>query len=382
MFKKTNEYLKKAIRSLIVSPVVTYAVSPQEVSMATTYNSISTLARCVDLLIDSAANIPLNVFEFNGSYYKTIDKPPKWAKLLTAPSPTVDTLDFYKGIYKQLIFTGTCLIYDTGAELEIIPSYTFNPGANTFVISGKTYPNDSAFALINLLHSKNSPLAVPYISRVSSEVSLINTMLKFEKSYYKNNGFPGIILKTERPLSTKLKERILTEYSDFTSIIRGKAGAPYILDSGMEVQELQKNFKDLEFRESLKDVETKIISNLGIPPLLLNSGNNANITPNIKLFYTTTILPLVNSVASVLTLHSRQAYKSIYVVRPDISTVSALKADFISESNAIKSIYAVGLISRNEARAKLQFSKLDEEPHFLEPANIAGSAVDPNSGKE
>ena len=42
--------------------------------------------------------------------------------------------------------------------------------------------------------------------------------------------------------------------------------------------------------------EKIILKALGIPPILMDSGNNANIRPNMRLYYLETILPIVRKI--------------------------------------------------------------------------------------
>ena len=68
---------------------------------------------------------------------------------------------------------------------------------------------------------------------------------------------------------------------------------PLILDGGIEVDSISNiSFKDLDFQTAILDNEKIILKALGIPPILLDSGNNANIRPNLRLYYLETILPI------------------------------------------------------------------------------------------
>ncbi len=358
------------------------STSITEIDMSSTYEAISVLSRCIDMIVNSAIEVPLNVYEFNGRYYKPVERRPSWAKLLNSPSTEMDTHMFYKTIYRDLLFKGNTLLYNTRLEWQYIPEYTLDLTNGKLRIGDKEVPYTDDFVFIRLLHGSNEYFAKPYIDRVSSEIDLIKKMLKFQSQYYKNNGIPGVILKTERPLSASLKARLLEEFKSMTSIMTGKAGDPYILDGGIEVEQLTRSFKELEFRESLDDLESRIIRNLGIPEVLIKGGNNANITPNVKVFYNFTIKPLVETVASALTHHIKLVYrgtKNDIVIRPDFDAVNILRDDFNSYSASVRGLFTTGIISRNEARELLRLEKTDEDI-FLTPANIAGSANDPSVG--
>ena len=61
---------------------------------------------------------------------------------------------------------------------------------------------------------------------------------------------------------------------------------PLILDGGLEVDEISNvNFKELDFQAAIEEHEKIILKALGVPPIMLDSGNNANLRPNMRLYY-------------------------------------------------------------------------------------------------
>ena len=375
MIQKAIGRVKASLINLFISPQ--YG-APVEISMDSTYNAISTLARCVDLLVNSCAKVNLELYEDKGYFRPYAVKPNPFYKLIQNPSKDVDTLSWYKQVYRDLLFKGSCLIYNTRLELQIIPDYIIK--RDGYLIEGKLYPKDD-FIFINLLSQSDSLTGIPYMKRVEEEIEVIKYMIKFQRLYFKNNGIPGIVLKTDRPLSDKLKDKKTREFVNMTSIIQGRAGTPYILDDGTDIKELQHSFRDLQFVESLDSLERRIVQNLGIPYILLNSGNNANISPNVKLFYGTVIEDFTRSVASAFTLHMQRIYRTkSQVVDADFTSIPLLTDDFATKASSIQGLYTTGIISKNEAREVLKFEKLSDGDTFLTPQNIAGSAQNPSTG--
>ena len=119
-----------------------------------------------------------------------------------------------------------------------------------------------------------------------------------------------------------------------------------ILDGDLKVNPLsQTKFNELDFEDSVRSHELKVLKALGVPPILLDSGNNANIRPNIQLFYEATVLPR----------EATQYYQGL------VNT---------------------GIMTINEARGELRLEPSTEEHADLLriPQNIAGSAEDPSEG--
>lgn len=354
--------------------------SPTVIDMSITYDAVGTVARCVDLLVNSCARIPFIVVEEKEYYYLPKTKIPKFSTMLKNPSTEYDTLAFFKNIYRDLIFKGSCLLYNTNLELQYIPNYSYNNGV--YIVDDKYKMNAEECVFVNMLNSMDSKFAAPYISRISKELNIIQYMLKFQEQYFKNNGFPGVVLKTERPLSEKLKDRYLKNFKAMISIMQGRAGEPLLLDDNMSIENFTHSFKELEFSNGLKNLSIQIHQNLGIPDVLINGGNNANISPNVKLFYSTTVSDFVYAVASALTFHARTNYPEFknLTILPDFSDVHIMQDDFATRSNSIKNLYTVGIISKEEARQQLKLPPPSTDQTFLTPANIAGSAVNTTEG--
>ena len=110
---------------------------------------------------------------------------------------------------------------------------------------------------------------------------------------------------------------------------------------------------------------------LGVPPILLNSGNNANIKPNLELLFYLNIIPMLGKFVS--------AYEYYFAFDIEIKThkVPALKPDLKAEADRVSSLVNNGIITGNEGRATIRLDKLDdpEMDKIRIPANISGSAT-------
>jgi hypothetical protein len=113
---------------------------------------------------------------------------------------------------------------------------------------------------------------------------------------------------------------------------------------------------------------------LGVPQILLDGGNNANISPNLRLFYLETVLPINRSFVSAV-----ERYFG-YDIEPITSSVSALQPELKDVAAYLTSLVNGGVLSPNEARVELRYEKLAGHDEIRIPANIAGSAVDSSQG--
>jgi hypothetical protein len=130
----------------------------------------------------------------------------------------------------------------------------------------------------------------------------------------------------------------------------------------------------MDFDVSIARHNTKILNALGVPEVLFNGGNNANISPNLRLFYLETVLPVVRSFVSAV-----ERYFG-YDIEPITNNVSALQPELKELSAYLTSLVNGGIITPNEARVEIRYEKMTGHDEIRVPANIAGSAVNPNVG--
>jgi phage portal protein BeeE len=168
------------------------------------------------------------------------------------------------------------------------------------------------------------------------------------------------------------------------SIIRGQAGKPFIADNSLKIDTLQHSLKDLQFNEGVDQLTKRITSALGIPEVLLTSGNNANLLPNYKLFVFNTVYPLVLNVANNLTVHFHKFYRGTNGLKvvPNLERLPLLADDQLNISNSIKTLVTTGIITPNEARLRLHYLAHSDPmaDDLLFPQNITGANFEPSPG--
>jgi HK97 family phage portal protein len=183
-----------------------------------------------------------------------------------------------------------------------------------------------------------------------------------------------VFLKSPNTLSEKIKERMMVSWqSRYKPDAGGKR--PLILDGGLEVDSISRiNFKELDFQSAITENEKIILKALGIPPILLDSGNNANIRPNLRLYYLETVLPIVRKLNFSLSRYFG------FECKEDITDIPALQPELRDSAAFYTSLVNGGIITPNEAREALGYEPVDDAENIRVPANIAGSASNPSEG--
>lgn len=300
-------------------------------------------------------------------------------------NPYYDKSKFYTNCVLDFLLEGNIFIYFDGAFLYHLPAVnvTVEPDKKTFI---KEYEYEGngvkiKFPANEIIHIQEGSSTTVFrgSSRLLAgrkSISALNKMVEFQDSFFKNGAIPGLVLEADHPIPDKIKDRLLASWaSKYNPKNGGKR--PLILDNGLKLKPISTaSFQELDFKDSLTQKSEHILQVLGIPPILLAGGNNANITPNLRLFYLETVLPIVRLIAT-----SFERYFG-YDIKPVSVGVSALQPDLIESSQYLTTLVNGGVITPNEARAELRYPP-DEDPTSDElriPANIAGSASNPSEG--
>jgi HK97 family phage portal protein len=332
------------------------------------------------MVVDDCAEIPAVVQPIGMSGVVKGIKRSKVQKLINEePNLFQDISSFKRNLITDYILDGNIFIYYDGAHFYHIPATDVTIHADP-----KTYINRYTYADVDyspneIIHIKENSFHDIYrgVSRLKPAVrtmSLMANMRQFQDNFFKNGAVPGLVLKSPNTLSEKIKERMLQSWQVRYQPTAG-GRRPLILDGGIEIDAISNvNFKDLDFQSSIGENEKIILKAVGVPPILLDSGNNANIRPNMRMYYLETILPIVRKVNFGLERFFG------FSVKEDITNIPALQPELRDQSQYYSSLVNGGIISVNEAREQLGFEALEGQDDVRVPANIAGSAANPDEG--
>ena len=117
-----------------------------------------------------------------------------------------------------------------------------------------------------------------------------------------------------------------------------------------------------------------ICTNQGGAYEILDSGNNANLRPNMRLYYLETILPIVRKLNFALSRYFG------FNITENVTDIPALQPELRDAAAYYTALVNGGIITINEARDKLGYEIIEGQDEIRVPQNIAGSAVNPDEG--
>ena len=346
------------------------------------YEQLEVVNRAVNMIVDDAAEIPFDVGEALklDSVKKNIRRSKVDLLLNQQPNPFQDISTFKRNIITDLLIDGNIFIYFDGAHLYHLPAdrVTIETNEKTY-IDKFTYDHSIDYSPNEIIHIKENSFnsiyrGVPRLKPAYRTMQLLGSMRRFQDNFFKNGAVPGLVLKSPNTLSEKIKERMLQAWvARYNPQSGGRR--PLFLDGGLEVENLTEvNFKELDFQEALKSNERIILEAMGVPPILMDGGNNANIRPNHRLYYLETVLPIIDKMA--------RAFERFFGFKLDeeVSGIPALQPELKDQAAYYSTLVNTGILTPNEAREALRLEKIDGFDTPRVPANIAGSAANPEEG--
>ena len=356
-------------------------ISDANVTFIQAFDKIESVRRGTNLIVDAAAGLDYDVKDSISDPVRVGLRQKQLVKLLNyRPNPYQSAQEFRRNIFLDYVLEGNAFIYFDGAFLYHLPARNMEvvPDKITFVAK-YIYDGQTEFKPDEVMHFKDLSNDSIYrgTSRLAAAQNTINGLYKmqtFQDNFFENGAVPGMVFTTENTLSQAAKEKTIQYWQQRYNPKTG-ARRPMIVDSGLKPVPLtDSSFREMDFDLTIKTSNTKILNALGVPQVLFDGGNNANISPNLRLFYLETVLPLVRAYTSAVERFFG------YDIEPITANVSALQPELKDLAQYLASLVNGGIITPNEARMELRYEKLVGHDDIRVPANIAGSAVDPSVG--
>tara|TARA_R100000426_G_scaffold73819_1_gene51551 strand:+ start:581 stop:1789 length:1209 start_codon:yes stop_codon:yes gene_type:complete len=347
------------------------------------YEQLEVVHRAVNMIVDACSDIPFLVQDqIPGSspVYRNIRRTRVDLLLNKEPNPFQDISTFRRNLLIDLLIDGNIFVYFDGQHMYHLPAEKIDIETDeTTYINKFVYDNSIEYSTSEIIHIKENSFhsiyrGVPRLKPAHRTMQLLVNMRNFQDNFFKNGAVPGLVLKSPNTLSEKIKDRMLQAWvARYNPSTGGRR--PLFLDGGLEVDNLTEvNFKELDFQEAIRSNEKIILEALGVPPILMDSGNNANIRPNQRLYYLETILPIVKKIM--------KAYERFFGFKlvEDVTGVPALQPELRDQASYYASLVNTGIMTPNEARESLNLETVEGFDTPRIPANIAGSAANPEEG--
>lgn len=353
-------------------------------TLSKAYREVECVNRCVNLVVDACAEITFDVKEkHKGIFMASGVRKDQLDRLLNvAPNPFMDISMFKRLVYMDFIMEGHAFIYWDGTAMYHLPAANMEvfldkkQFINKFVYAGvdEYKPNQIIYLKDNAYY--NTSVSASGFSRLASALDSIKRLSKlatFKEKFYDQGTVLGLVIETDQLLSKRHKQRYEEETTIRYNPTTGKSSV-LVLDGGFKAKTISNTgFRELGTAEDMKDLEAKVALALGIPPILLDGGNNANIRPNIDLLYSMSIMPILRKIEAALEFFFG------YDIKVMTDDVMALAPDRKALADFVTALVNNGIITGNEGRAELRYEEIKEGDVDMNsiriPQNVAGSGT-------
>ena len=381
---KSQDWIRQKLnpaQERIAQDAGTQVGTDSKITYFQSFQKLEAVNRSVSLLVNAAASLDYDVKDkvhdgvVGGIRQKTLN-----TLLNFRPNPYQSAQDFRSALFTDFVLEGNAFVHFDGTFMYHLPADKVEIMTDTktfirgFRYNGLVDFKESEVFYFRDLSSDSIYRGSSRLESADRSVKLLYSMQTFQENFFDNGAVFGLVLTTDNTLSQVAKEKTIAYWLQKYNVKNG-GKRPVILDSGLKPHQLaETNFKDMDFDVSIKTHAEKIMQAVGVPPILLQGGNNANISPNLRLFYLEAVLPLNRKFISAV-----ERYFG-YDIEAITSSVSALQPELKDIAAYHSTLVNAGIITPNEARTELRYGQITGNDTLRIPANIAGSAANPSTG--
>ncbi|AJH65359.1 hypothetical protein bcere0016_12160 [Bacillus cereus 95/8201] len=186
--------------------------------------------------------------------------------------------------------------------------------------------------------------------------------MEYTNGIYDRGALPLGILKTTARLSQTAVERLRDAWAKLYGGVRNSAKT-VILEEGMDYKALSMNPNEIQMNETMNRTDSKICTLFGVPESLISTKANKynSVEQNSLHFLKHTIAPILIDIEKVFNKELLTGKEKLqgYYFRFDTSEL--LRATEKERTESIALGLEKGLLTINEARAKLDLPKIDDD---------------------
>lgn len=371
-----------------------YGVNVASMSSAELYRTQPNLRAVISFLADNAAQIPLKVHErrADDDRPRVLDSPA--AKLLAYPNEDMTPYEFRRTVY------GDLLLYDRHISL-LLPAdtqsgYQLRPIPSVWVDG---YIGDSVFApdgiiiaspngqrlevpkgMFIIFHGYDPTNPVGFASPVEALKDILFEQVestRFRRQMWQRGGRFNTYIsrpKDVEPWTGEAFERFRRTWAEsWAGDHASVGGGTPILEDGMEIKQVQFNSRDAQWSEAKKLGREDVAGVYHVNPALIWTGAGqtyASAKDNARALYNDTLAPLLMQVTDRInhTLLPMVGEPESHYVAYDITIKT--EGTFEEKIQSLQTATGAPILTRNEARAKLDLPAIDGGDELVVPLNV------------
>lgn len=341
---------------------------------------LSTVYRCVDVISDALAQLPLEPYYINKDGYKEkFVKHPSYYLLNKEPNNKMSRFTFIKTLVVSVLLKGNGYAYiqrdDKG---DAVALHYLQPDLVTIqeTKGGLKYSVVGIKGLVescNMIHilnfSYDGITGISTLTHARQTLGLATDSESHASGFFKGGANLAGILKVQSSLTSKQKTDLKTSWQTAFSPSTGTPNGVAVLEGNMDFQPITVNPSDAQLLETRQFNVIDICRFFGVSPVKafdLSKSSYSTVEATQLAFLTDTIAPLLEKFELEF---ERKLYKpserNNIEVRFDTSVL--LRADKTSLASYYNTLFQIGAVSINEIRKILDLPSVENgDNHFVQ----------------
>lgn len=305
--------------------------------------------RCVKMISDAAASVPLIVTEGG-----TIMETHPFLDLIKRPNRFESRIELMNRITSFLLLAGNSYLEPVMIDGEIKELFCLRPDRMTVTTGPRGYPvaynykvgqtevpykvpRTGQMPILHFreFHPTDDHYGLSPVEPAAHSIDVHNQSNIFAKALLDNQARPsGALVYSggESGMESLSDESFVRLKNELEEKYQGSknAGRPMLLEGGLDWKPLSLAPKDLEYTESKQQSARDIALAFGVPPQLLGiPGDNTytNYSQAVRALYRQTVIPLLVHICGDMTQFFEPTYGSDFEVKPDLDNLTALSEE-------------------------------------------------------
>lgn len=348
---------------------------------------LSTVYRCVEVISDSVAQLPLEPYRIDAQGYKIkFTTHPTYRLLNAEPNSKMTRFTFIKTLIVSTLLKGNGFAFIERDEEGNAKALHYIPSELVTIIPPKTLGDNIVYSVTglsnlieacNMIHilnfSYDGITGISTLSHAKHTLGLASDSEAHASGFFKGGANLAGILTVQSTLTTKQKEALKSSWQTAFSPQTGQPNGVAVLEGNMEFKPITVNPSDAQLLETRQFNVIDICRFFGVSPVKafdLSKSSYSTVEATNLSFLTDTLSPLLEKIELEF---ERKLYKPSEKANIDVrfDTSRILRADKQSLANYYSTLFNIGVVSCNEIRKEIDLPAVEGgNSHFVQ-VNLA-----------
>ena len=347
---------------------------------------LSTVYRCVEVISDSVAQLPLEPYKMDSKGYKIkFTSHPTYKLLNKEPNSKMSRFTFMKTLIVSTLLKGNGYAYIERDELGNAKALHFIPSEFVTILTPTTIKDNIAYSVVginktvescNMIHilnfSYDGITGVSTLAHAKNTLGLSVDSESHAAGFFKGGANLAGILKINSTINTKQKEELKRSWQSAFSPSVGTPNGVAVLEGNMDFQPITVNPSDAQLLETREFNVIDICRFFGVSPVKafdLSKSSYSTVEATELAFLTDTLAPLLEKIELEF---ERKLYKPSERDSIDVrfDTSSLLRAHKAALASYYNTLFNIGVISPNEIRRQLDLPAIENGDETFVQVNI------------